>query len=104
MRSPTFKEITRDEAERAAEGFGLALDGLTQDEVVREYRRAIRLAHPDTGASADEASTLIHGARERRRVLLQWLKEQPDDSCTLCDGSGWVSAGGGRIRACSRCG
>lgn len=106
MKPPDEKETPRAEAERAAKDFGLQLDGLTESDVVREYRRAIRLAHPDTGASPDEASTLIHGARYRRAVLLRWLSEQPDPTCEYpgCDGSGWISAGNGRIRPCPNCG
>lgn len=100
MKAPEQKPVTRDEAKRAADECGLQLDGLTREDVTREYRRAIRLAHPDTGASPDEASTLIAGARHRRTVLLRWLSEQPDRECLQCNGSGYVNVGM-RVRRCT---
>lgn len=107
MRPPAQTEITRDQAEKAAAAIGIpVLDGLDQITVLKAFRFAVRAAHPDTGASHEEAAGLIAAARYHRRTLLRWLSEQPDSSCNQCDGSGWVSAGNGRVRACNnpRCG
>lgn len=106
MKPPTQKPIQRDQAEKAAEVFGLSVDGLEEDDVVSAFRLMVRAAHPDTGAKPDESAKLISVARETRAILLRWLSEQPDPECAQCDGSGWVPAGNGRVRACTnpRCG
>lgn len=98
------RPIERSQAEKSAELFGLDLDGMVEADVLRAFRLHVRAAHPDTGAEPAEAAELIMSARKARGVLLRWLLEQPDALCAQCGGSGWVNAGNGRVRPCSRCG
>ena len=104
MKPPTQPTITRDEAEKAAELFGLQLAALTDPTpVLKAFRLSIRAAHPDTGATPDEAAELIDSARDARLVLIRWIDQLPATSCAQCGGTGHVNVGKWSARPCSRC-
>jgi hypothetical protein len=102
MKPPTAKPVDRSDADKAAEALGLRVADLTRLGVYAAFRQAIRAAHPDVGATKEEAAELIATAREARHTLLQWLDSAPDEDCSACGGKGYT-LNGVRAVPCGRC-
>lgn len=101
--APQPKTITRQEAEREAALLSLQLDGLTEGEVHTAYRHAIRLSHPDMGASYEDAAWRLTAAQDARKTLLAWIAQQPRRECARCGGSGSIRSGLLGTKPCPSC-
>lgn len=75
----------------AARVLGVELHQLTENALALAFKRAVRLAHPDTGGGGSDASN-INRAQEARDVLRVYLNVPP--LCQLCRGSGIVNISG----------
>lgn len=99
------RQVTQDEAERAAKVLAAGpLNRLTAEDVRTYFRSAIRMVHPDAGGGdAAAAPDRLKELRAARDTLMRWMEGQPDPKCKECRGTGYVF-GRVAVKPCSRCG
>lgn len=80
---------------RKAAEYKLGLSEPYDENAVRlAYKRALKLAHPDTGGSGEGAAENIRLAQTARDVLLKHLgTNSVDKHCPSCKGTGSIRSG-----------